>query len=63
MRLASQLEAHLGQSTIVSNVKRHLEHPIMQAELEAPKLFNFGARATESRETYQERTITQWQKN
>jgi hypothetical protein len=64
VRLALRLEAHAGQSTILSNVSRHPEHWIMcDAELQAGKPFNQGARSTGSREMHQEKSTTQWQKN
>jgi hypothetical protein len=63
-RLALQLEARLSQSTISSNVFRHSEHPVRcNAKLEAGKSLNFATRSAGSRETYQETSSTQWQKN
>jgi hypothetical protein len=62
--LALQLEAPLSQSTILSSVFRHSERPTRcNAKLEAGKLLNFAARFAGSRETYQETSSTQWQKN
>jgi hypothetical protein len=41
-RVAFKLEARLTQSTILTNVFRHAEHPfIRSADLKACKLFNF----------------------
>jgi hypothetical protein len=63
-RLALQLEAPFSQSTILSNVFRYSERPTRgNAKLEAGKLLNFAARFAGSRETYQETSSTQWQKN
>lgn len=63
-RLALQLEARLPQFTILSSVFRQTKNPTSQAaRLEADKLFNFSVRSTRSRQTFQETSGTQWQKN
>jgi hypothetical protein len=64
VRLAFQLEAHPRQSTILSNVTRLPENPIRRvAELESAWTLNFDARFKGLRPTFQETSITQWQKN
>jgi hypothetical protein len=64
VRVALQLETHVGQSTILSNVSRHPEQPIIRdAKLKAAKLSNFAARQSGSQQTYQETSTTKWQKN
>jgi hypothetical protein len=63
-RLAFQLEARLTQSTIFSSVARQIKDPVTRcAELEARQLFNFSVSSTGSRQTFQETSSTQWQKN
>lgn len=53
MRLAHQLEAHFGQSTILSDVSRQPQLPTLRdAKLEAVGPFDFRARFTGSPETY-----------
>ncbi|MGH9871800.1 MAG: hypothetical protein ACRD9S_04945 [Pyrinomonadaceae bacterium] len=64
VRLAFQLVAHVGPSTILSDVWRHPEDLTMRdAKLEAIGPFDLRARLTGSLETYQETTTTTWQKN
>jgi hypothetical protein len=64
MRLALKLEAHHGQSTILSNVFRQPEHLTMRkTKLEASGPTGFRARFTGFAETNQEILTTTWQKN
>jgi hypothetical protein len=63
-RLAFQLEAQPGQSTILSDVCHHTEDPVIRsAELKARKHFNPSMRSSLSWQMFQETTTTQWQKN
>jgi hypothetical protein len=63
-RLAFQLEARLTRSTIFSSVARRITVPVTShAELEARQLFSFSGPLTGSRQTFQETSSTQWQKN
>jgi hypothetical protein len=79
VRLAYQLEArpceivgarhavplpHFGQFTILSNVTRYLASTgYGQAPMKAKKFSTDSTRSTSYRESFQETTSTQWQKN
>ena len=63
VRLAHQLEAQPGQSTILSNVSRQPEH-LTQRDAKCEALVPyFRARFASSPETCQEKLTTTWQKN
>jgi hypothetical protein len=63
-RLAFQLEASLGQSTILSHVCRHPEDPgVRFVEIEALEPCDQSVGSNGSWQMFQETATTQWQKN
>jgi hypothetical protein len=64
LRLALQLEAHFGPSTILSNVSRQPEHLTLRNEkLPAIGRSTFALGSQDSRQTFREISTTTWQKN